>query len=325
MLGMLPCPGCQRHLRETERICPFCAEIQRSVASPVLGMLALASVFALTSCASERDVVGDDELGSSSSTESTTESTSESSTESEVTDSDDSVDSQNNTSLSFYAGPDPDYQPTSFCDPFQQDCPDGEKCVPYASSGGVWDANKCVPITGDGQAGDPCVWGGIVEATDDCGGDSICWDVMDVDDQLIGTCAALCTGSADEPICDPDSSCLISNDGSITLCLADCDPLLQDCGAGLGCFWAQTNFSCIFTTDDIPTGDPCGYFNDCLPGNYCADAAALPECNGSACCAGYCDLADPVCLFAGTECVAFFEVDAAPPGLEDVGVCLAPP
>jgi hypothetical protein len=212
----------------------------------------------------------------------------------------------------------------STCDPFMQDCPDGEKCVPWGSSGAEWDANKCVPVTGDGQPGDTCTWGGIVEATDDCGAESICWDVMDVDGQLVGVCTPFCGGTADAPICAPETSCIIANDGSVTLCLQNCDPLLQDCGAGLACFWAVSNFNCVFTTQDIPTGEPCGYINDCAAGNFCADAAALPACNGSACCASFCDLTDPVCNVQGTECSAFFEEGMAPPGYEDVGVCLLP-
>src|SRR5262245_45731356 len=48
------------------------------------------------------------------------------------------------------------------CDPFAQDCPEGEKCVAYGSTGGELDANKCVPITGSGMPGDPCIYGGNV-------------------------------------------------------------------------------------------------------------------------------------------------------------------
>src|SRR5690606_4445407 len=66
---------------------------------------------------------------------------------------------------------------TSECDPFMQDCPDGEKCVPYGSTGGNWDANKCVAVTGSGAAGDPCTYGGTSEATDDCDDNTHCWDV----------------------------------------------------------------------------------------------------------------------------------------------------
>jgi hypothetical protein len=211
------------------------------------------------------------------------------------------------------------------CDPFTQDCPDGEKCVPYASSGTVWDANMCVPVTGDGAIGDTCISAGIVEATDDCGLDSICWDVMDIDGVLTGVCTPFCAGTADVPICDPGSSCMIASDGSITLCIPTCDPLIQDCGDALGCYFTGSDFNCVFTTSNIPMGEPCGYINDCAPGNFCADATSLAVCDGSACCALFCNLVDPLCLLAQTECVAFFDEGMAPPGHEDVGVCILPP
>lgn len=221
--------------------------------------------------------------------------------------------------------PTTDIPNVSECDPFAQDCPEDEKCVPYANDGGnVWNANKCVPVTGSGAIGDTCIWGGIVEATDDCGPESICWDAMDVDGQDVGVCTEYCGGTADAPICPPSTSCIIINEGSINICIVNCDPLLQDCGAGLACFWANTAFSCIFTAGDIPTGEPCGYINDCAAGNFCTDAAALPACAGSACCSPYCDLTDPVCSVAGTECSSFFEEGMAPPGYEDVGLCILP-
>jgi hypothetical protein len=48
---------------------------------------------------------------------------------------------------------------------FQQDCPEGEKCVAFASAGDDWDATKCVPVTGSQAADEPCSYGGMVEAT----------------------------------------------------------------------------------------------------------------------------------------------------------------
>src|SRR5690606_19002710 len=165
--------------------------------------------------------------------------------------------------------PDEDFAGISECDPFAQDCPDNEKCVPYGSTGGNWDANKCVPVTGSGSAGDSCTYGGTVDATDDCDADTHCWDVMDVDGALVGVCTPFCDGTADDPICGPGTSCLIANDGSINLCIATCDPLLQDCNAGLACFWANNGFNCIFTTQDIPAGEPCGFINDCAAGLIC--------------------------------------------------------
>ncbi|WP_258183010.1 ribulose phosphate epimerase [Enhygromyxa salina] len=236
---------------------------------------------------------------------------------------DDGTDTEDpSTSLTFV--PEDDFGGVSECDPFAQDCPDGEKCVPYGSTGGNWDANKCVPVTGAGVPGDTCTYAGVVEATDDCDATSHCWDVMDVDGQNVGVCTAFCSGTADDPICEPGTSCLIANEGSITMCITQCDPLLQDCAAGLACFWAVSDFQCIFTSGEIPTGETCGYINDCEVGDTCLNAEVMPDCAGSACCGDFCSLSEPVCPLAGTECSAFFEEGMAPPGYEDVGVCILP-
>jgi hypothetical protein len=215
------------------------------------------------------------------------------------------------------------------CDPFLQDCPgtvDGtEKCVAYSTDGTNWNSNKCVPVNGDGAEGDTCTYDGTVSATDTCDVNTYCWDVMDVEGVQQGVCTPFCDGSADDPICPPEKSCLIANEGSINLCVATCDPLLQDCGAGLACFWANNGFNCIFTTQDIPLGEACGYINDCAMGLGCLTADVLPNCNGSACCGSFCSVSEgAMCPQMGTECTAFFEEGMAPPGYEDVGVCILP-
>ena len=219
--------------------------------------------------------------------------------------------------------PPEDFFDADLCDPFLQDCPDGEKCVPYANGGGNWNANKCVPILGDAEIGEPCMYDGAVAGTDTCDGSSMCWNT---DDEQVGTCVAFCTGTLDNPMCDPGSSCTIQNNNSITLCLENCDPLVQDCGPGLGCFWGGGAFQCVFTTQDLPTGEPCGFLNDCAPGNYCTAAETLPNCGGGSCCANYCDLdnGNGDCFTPGTECVPFYEPNEAPPGEQDIGLCLLP-
>jgi hypothetical protein len=210
------------------------------------------------------------------------------------------------------------------CDPYSQDCPEGEKCVPYASSGGTWDANKCVPVLGDGALGETCTYDGAVEATDDCDASSYCWKV---DGEGVGTCHAFCMGSPDAPVCPPDSRCLLSGSGIPNLCYPACDPLTQDCGPGLACYWVASYFTCAFTTQDIPTGEPCGFINDCAPGNICESAEVMPDCEGVACCAAYCNinLDDAQCdAVPGTVCVPFFK-ESAPEAYEHLGVCVAPP
>jgi hypothetical protein len=215
------------------------------------------------------------------------------------------------------------------CDPIAQDCPEGDKCVAYASAGGTWDANKCVAVTGNGSEGDECVYDGAALGTDNCDATSVCWNAIDVEGQLVGTCFPFCTGSLDNPTCtNPDTSCRVVNDGTIAVCLPNCDPLLQECDEGLGCYWSGTSgtFQCIIVAGGIPTGEPCGFNNDCNPGHFCADAAVLQNCNGSACCATFCDLTeDPSSCGTGYSCVPFFEEGTAPPMYESLGVCILPP
>jgi len=105
------------------------------------------------------------------------------------------------------------------CDPFAQDCPEGEKCVAYASSGGDFDANKCVPVLGEGLPGEFCSYTDTVHATDDCNTISYCWNVTDGE----GACAQFCGGNADSPQCPADLECLIGYAGSIALCVEQAD------------------------------------------------------------------------------------------------------
>ncbi len=135
------------------------------------------------------------------------------------------------------------------------------------------------------------------------------------------------SGTPNTPICPPGLNCVLLSQAGPWLCTQYCDPLAPDCDEGLGCYWASTHFDCIFTAENIPTGEPCGYINDCAPGNLCADAAVLPSCVGSACCTKYCNLpdGDAGCVEQpGTACVPFFEQGMAPDGFEHVGVCVLP-
>jgi hypothetical protein len=214
------------------------------------------------------------------------------------------------------------------CDFWAQDCPEGHKCVAYSSTGEPnWDAYKCVPVMGDQHEGEACWWGGIVEATDDCDAGSYCFDTMDVDGQLVGTCYLMCTGTPLDPQCPPESYCSISGDGVLNLCIPTCDPLAQDCAGDEGCYWTGAAFTCLGSTMP-PAGEPCAFINDCVPGEICIDAASAPTCGGSGCCTSFCDLqlGDAQCAsWPDFACVPFFEEGMALPGYENVGVCMLPP
>lgn len=276
---------------------------------------------ALTLACTSRPLAHDDEAAGSSDTASETTgestSTSESSSEPSTTDTD--------TSPFFIPLSDVD---PSECDPFAQDCPVGEKCVPASTDVDPdFDVNKCVPVLGDQAAGEPCVYGGYVESTDDCDESSFCFEVMEVAGELLGTCRSFCEGTADTPLCPPGTFCPIMAEGSLILCIPTCDPIAQDCDEGLGCFWGSYAFLCIVPTEDIPAGEPCGYLNDCALGHLCVDATALPSCAGSACCTQFCNLpdGDAGCVAQpGTVCAAFFEMGMAPEDYEHVGLCIIP-
>ncbi len=231
---------------------------------------------------------------------------------------------------------DPDGGGVSFeCDIFAQDCPEGEKCMPWSNDGGgAWNATRCSPVSENpGQAGDECsVEGSGTSGIDDCDIGVMCWDVDPKTN--IGTCVAMCTGDEANPICeDPDTNCSIANDGAIVLCLPSCDPILQDCPEGQACYPINEDWSCApdASGEMGVYGDPCEFINVCDPGLICLGAASTPNCQGAAgCCTEVCDLTDPAgddqCSGSGEgqTCQAWYEEGAAPPGYEDVGACALP-
>jgi hypothetical protein len=317
-----PCFACHRHLRDSDRICPFCGAIQSTVSpSSAMGAVALA-VTLLGSSACSRDPGTDDSTAgtTTSMTSMTTETDTTTGSESDtnlttVGDGDgDTAEDDTNTAGSFYAGP-TDLPNIPECDPFAQDCPDGEKCVPYSPNGGWFEANKCVPVVGDGQPGDPCEYSGTTESIDDCGPNSFCWPGNHI-------CTEFCQGTADEPTCPMDIVCLIEGNGSVNLCLTVCDPLLQDCQPGFACHWIDDEFRCT-PPGEADIAEPCDANQDCAPGLTCAPADSLPNCADDSCCTALCDLSALECVEMGTECVPFFD-GMPPPGHDDVGICLVP-
>ncbi|MEM7160720.1 MAG: ribulose phosphate epimerase, partial [Myxococcota bacterium] len=217
------------------------------------------------------------------------------------------------------------------CDVWEQDCPEGEKCAAYANEkSDWWNDLHCVPVPENpAQIGDPCYAPeGPAAGIDDCDHGAVCWDV---DEEGMGTCLGLCTGSAESPSCSINGDvCVIANAGVLNLCLAGCDPLLQDCGDGQGCYPAAAD-GYVCAPDDSARGggyaEPCEYINVCDAGLFCTDASNVPGCMGAVgCCSEYCDLSeddpDAACSGAGQICVPHF--DPVAPGFEDAGGCVLP-
>lgn len=184
----------------------------------------------------------------------------------------------------------PEGQP---CDPYSQDCPDGFKCAPYASDGGpAWDANKCVPVTGNDTPGQGCT----VEGSATSGYDSCIKGVMctNVGDTLTGICTSLCGGSKENPTCDLSLGCLSSNEGALNLCVQRCDPLDDE-----PC--VLTDQVCVEDVDEIADeflciegfglemGAYCEFLNDCGEGLFCGTSDASYCKAPGGCCLLYCD------------------------------------
>ncbi len=219
----------------------------------------------------------------------------------------------------------PDAGDSNECDPRTQDCPDGEKCTAWADDGGnAWNANKCVPATGNNQPGDPCqIEGSGVAGFDDCAPGGIC---LFTDQDGIGLCLAFCEGA--EEMCPGLDPCIVTNDGTLPICLQACDPLLQDCLGAQGCYDSPVGlFGCFSDSSGSGgfDGDPCPPSdgeNGCDPGHWCGPGSS--GCSAVNCCTPYCDLSAPNCS-SPDQCISYYgDVGSAPPGLEDVGVCILP-
>ncbi len=219
----------------------------------------------------------------------------------------------------------------SLCSPFDQDCPEGQKCTPYADDGGSWNSTICGPVDPNpGQPGEPCtVKDHPNSGFDSCAVGSMCWNVDK--DTLIGTCILLCTGSPDMGICPEPLSCAVYNEGNLPLCLPQCDPLAQDCAPEDTCIANPTGvgFICVLDAsgDAGQALDPCEYVNACDPGLTCSETTVASECDPEAtgCCTPFCDLTlPPNCPGAMQTCQPYFGMDPAPPGYENVGICSLP-
>jgi hypothetical protein len=215
------------------------------------------------------------------------------------------------------------------CDFWEQDCPAGEKCMPWANDGGnSWNALRCSPIADNPDApGEPCtVEGSGASGIDSCELGAMCWDVDP--DTLEGVCVAFCVGSPERPACeDADAMCVMGGDGVLALCIPVCDPLQQDCSVeGNACYPVNDSFICApdASGDTGAPGDACEFINVCDPGSFCASAEVVPECMGAGCCTLFCDLDMPLPCLPGQECTPWYEAGMAPPGFENLGACALP-
>ena len=186
------------------------------------------------------------------------------------------------------------------CSLWDQDCCEGEACVPWANDGGsMWNATRCSPIAPRPDAvAQPCeTEGNPHSGVDSCEFGAVCWNADP--DTLQGECVALCGGTPDAPACADGTDCLIANDGALTLCLPSCDPIGANCGEGEACY---------------PTA---GMSFVCVPEEYVScPAQTLPSADGT--CADVCNFAAESPCDEGFVCSPYFEGGAG-----DVGTCVA--
>lgn len=209
------------------------------------------------------------------------------------------------------------------CDFLPGDCEAGFKCnLVRDEQDNDW-VGRCVEIAEQTVArGERCEPGEL-QGTDNCEAGTVCWDIMNGE----GTCLSFCDLDGDpvEECGGDDYTCNWGKSFAIGVCTPTCTPLNEDeCPETCGCYWEGNAFLCLPRTSNIALGEPCGFVNDCAPGLLCAAADVLPVCEGSSCCAAFCNLEQGSSCSEGTACTAFFEEGTSPPGYENVGLCVDP-
>lgn len=212
------------------------------------------------------------------------------------------------------------------CDPFGQDCPVGQKCVPWDEQGGnTWNGARCVEITGDGAPGDPCTAPeGPVAGVDDCALGSICWNV---DEQNHGVCVAQCLGSVEAPTCPPKHGCILYAELYLDLCFPSCFPAPDDCPEDRICIPYQQSFFCEEKGPEpgAQTNESCSA-SRCAKGLACLDASdassACDDFPDGSCCQPYCEFPGGTCPNPDQQCLPWHDpMWFVPPGYENLGYC----
>lgn len=214
------------------------------------------------------------------------------------------------------------------CDPWQDACPDGQKCKPY----GDWDGAHCVEVVPSaGGAGEPCEspeW----SLGDECDRGTMCFDYGQGSDLR---CLSLCQGSSEAWACpDECSNCSDFGNGLFGVCSLTCDPRAPACPNAQACIGIPSlpRFLCLPVGGEPPKvkpGQPCPAGQAaCQEGAVCVSASLVPGCAAESCCASVCDLkGQDSCIdsLAGTACSPWpfegpeFEAQCLPP---DLGLCI---
>ena len=105
---------------------------------------------------------------------------------------------------------------------------------------------------------------------------------------------------------------MIAFEGTIILCLPNCDPFAPECGGGTECVGAvwhypfPVSFVCLPVPPFQPHGygEPCQYVDVCDVGLLCVGADDVPGCADSGCCTVMGEsAAPPVCPDETQTCI----------------------
>lgn len=277
-----------------------------------LASTALATVLLCTSSACGARVASDGGESAESDTSGAgpTSSSSSTSASSSTTDGDGDADDDATDDGDDFV-PNPDYGSTDPCSVFDQDCPEGEKCVTTLDPD--FNVFRCIPVLGDKAVGEACIFDSE-SGTDDCDANSHCWQ-LEADEQGIehGECVPMCSGTPDNPSCPGQGEscegfeCRILGQVGYPFCIERCDPIAQDCGDGKSCYYDGGYLAFFCGVVNVPgaLGEPCEWTQECAAGLICVSAQALPECPGASCCAPFCVTGDDASCEAswlGTVC-----------------------
>ncbi|MCY0985669.1 hypothetical protein OV203_00905 [Nannocystis sp. ILAH1] len=216
------------------------------------------------------------------------------------------------------------------CDPWQDTCPEGQKCKPEALIIGPWGDARCVPVaepaTPVGGACEAAEWDPI----DTCERGAVCHGFLGEDEEG-RRCHEICGGSPQAPTCSDACAICFANGAVAGVCLFPCDPRAPTCPTGQGCQIAAElpRFACTPHGGQSLAGEPCESSGFCSEGTACVAAALVPGCADDLCCTPVCDLGSPdTCGAAlpGTSCAPWpvsspeFDDACLPAGL---GLCSA--
>jgi hypothetical protein len=229
---MLPCTACHRHVRPAATTCPFCSAALSSTPALSCAPALLLGLAMLAACGGKEDSDTDSTTSStsSSSTDNTTTAIPTTSSPTDATTGCATACTDASEGSGFiYGAPDAGGSPLE-CDVQKEDCPAGQKCMPWVNDGGSkWNALKCVPVDADPvPVGEACeAPGGGLTGIDNCDKHVMCFEVSGT----TGVCRAMCESST----CEPGFNCFIANEDILQLCLPACDFNMPDCPPGSTC------------------------------------------------------------------------------------------